>query len=161
MAAFNGWATAIVAACAAPFALHDVVGFLLTVGLAVIAFNEFRGRRLLVQLDPAGATFLGYNQLGLMALIVAYCGWMLYSGLSTASPFAAEWAATPELESLLGSQGELDDLYRQIITLLYGTVIALTVLFQGLNALYYFTRRRHIEDYVLETPQWVRDVDRT
>jgi hypothetical protein len=160
MAAFNGWATAIVAACAAPFALHDLVGLLLTVCFAVVAFNELRGRRRLLEFDPEAARLLGYNQLGLMALIVAYCAWMLYTGLTTASPFSAEWAATPELEALLGSDGNLDELYRQIVVLLYGTVILLTVIFQGLNAWYYFTRRRHVEDYLLETPEWVRDLER-
>ena len=41
---------------------------------------------------------------------------------------------------------------------LYGSVIALSVIFQGGNALYYFTRRKHVEAYVAETPAWIRDL---
>jgi hypothetical protein len=42
----------------------------------------------------------------------------------------------------------------------YGTVIVLSIIFQGLTACYYFTRRKYVEAYVRETPQWVLDVQR-
>ena len=51
--------------------------------------------------------------------------------------------------------------FKTIVVVLYGGVIALSVLFQGGNALYYFTRRRHVEDFVADTPEWVRDVLRS
>ena len=45
VAAFNGWTTALIAAASAPFSFTSPVALALTVGLAVIAFNEFRGRK--------------------------------------------------------------------------------------------------------------------
>jgi hypothetical protein len=39
-------------------------------------------------------------------------------------------------------------------------VIALSAIFQGLNAVYYFTRRKHIEAYLQETPAWVQEIER-
>jgi hypothetical protein len=47
---------------------------------------------------------------------------------------------------------------RQITLLLYGSVIALSALFQGLNAVYYFTRRKYVTAYLAETPEWVREL---
>ena len=40
-------------------------------------------------------------------------------------------------------------------------VIVLTVLFQGLNARYYFARTRRVEDYVKETPGWIVEIQRS
>ena len=48
--------------------------------------------------------------------------------------------------------GDLEGLYKTVTLAMYGGVIALSVLFQGGNALYYFTRRRHVEDFIAETP---------
>lgn len=153
--------TAIAAAVCAPFALLDFTTFVMTAGLAVVAYNEFCGRRRLLQFDPEAARLLGFNQIGLLTLIVLYCLWMLYSGLTSANPIAAELAATPGAADLLGPLDEVDVLYRQLVVTLYGTVIVLTAIFQGLNALYYFSRRRHIEAYVADTPEWVRDLQRS
>jgi hypothetical protein len=52
----------------------------------------------------------------------------------------------------------LEGLYKTASLAMYGGVIVLSILFQGGNALYYFTRRRHVEEFIAETPQWVRDV---
>jgi hypothetical protein len=154
VATFNAWVTGIIAAMSAPFALMSLTGLLVTAGLALVAYNEFRGRKRLLAFDPSAATLLGWNQLGLLAMIVVYCLWMMYSGLKGFSDLDAA------LGSTLGSTDELNNLYRLIVISLYGSVIVLSVLFQGLNALYYFTRRRRIEEYVHQTPPWVLEVQR-
>lgn len=41
-----------------------------------------------------------------------------------------------------------------------GIVILVSVLFQGLNAIYYFTRRKHVDAYVQNTPEWVLNLNR-
>src|SRR5262245_55714488 len=83
VANLNGWTTAVIAAGSLPLSLGSVPGMLITVGLGVVAFNEFRGRKRLLQFDPWAATLLGRNQLGLLAMIVVYCLWMLWSGLTS------------------------------------------------------------------------------
>ncbi len=158
VAAFNGWVTGIFAACSAPFVFLDITTVFITVGLSVIAYNEFRGRKGLLRFDPSSPTMLGWNQVGLMAMIVAYCVWMLITGLTSSGPFAAEVATNPELRDALASFRQFDHLYKDLVIAVYGTVIVLTAIFQGLNALYYFTRRELVEAYVQETPEWVLDV---
>jgi hypothetical protein len=161
VATFNAWSTGIVAALSAPFALMSVTGLLVTVGLSAVAYNEFRGRKRLLAFDPSAATLLGWNQVGLLAMITVYCLWMMYTGLAGGSSLAAEMKGLPDLEAALGSTDELNNLYQLVVFGLYGTVIALSAIFQGLNALYYFTRRGRIEDYARETPPWVLDVQRS
>jgi hypothetical protein len=158
VAGFNGWATAIVAALSAPFALFSLSGALVFIGLAVVAYNEFRGRKRLLQFDPSAATFLGWNQLGLLAIIVVYSLWAIHTNLSQASSVSAQLAAYSELETALGSPGQFEALARQIVFLFYGSVIAISFLFQGLNALYYFSRRAPIDTYLRDTPTWVREL---
>ena len=111
MATFNGWSIGIFAAMSVPFAPFSIVGFLMAVGLAVVAYNEFRGRTRLLDFDPASTALLGWNQLGLLALITGYCLWMLWTGLAGASSATAELRASPELSDALGSLGEFDELY--------------------------------------------------
>jgi hypothetical protein len=158
VAGFNGWMTGFFAVASAPFALFSLDGFLVTLGLAVVAYNEFRGRKGLLQFDESAARRLGWNQLGFLSLIILYCTWMLFTGLSSDGPFSAELTANPELQQALGSLSGLDSLYRQIVLAVYGTMIVLTAIFQGWNAYYYFSRRKHVAAYVRETPAWVLDI---
>jgi hypothetical protein len=158
VAAFNGWSTAIVAALSVPFALSSTINLLVAVALIGVAFVEFHGRRRLLKFDPAAATILGWNQLAFLAMICAYCGWMLYSNLNGPNAFAAELEANADLKAAVGMLDGFDTLYRQIVLALYGSVIVLSILFQGGTAIYYFTRRPYIESYVAETPAWIRNL---
>jgi hypothetical protein len=160
VATFNAWTTAILATLSAPFALFSLAGFLVFAALAVVAWNEFRGRRHLLKYDPAGATILGWNQLGLLAVITVYCVWALYSNLWGSGSIEAQLRDNPQLGPTINSIDGFDDLYRTIVVVLYGSVIALSALFQGANALYYFSRRKYVEAYVRDTPAWVIDLGR-
>ena len=159
VAAMNGWITAVLAFCSAPFALFGMTGVLVTLALSAVAYNEFRGRKRLLQFDPSGASVLGWNQVGLLAMIILYCMWMIHAGLTGKSDLSTQLRAQPELANALGPM-DVEQLYKSLVLVVYGTVIALSLVFQGLNALYYFTRRRHVEAYLRETPQWVRDLQR-
>jgi hypothetical protein len=160
VAAFNGWMTGIFAVTSAPFAPFSIAGFLVTVGLGIVAYNEFQGRKRLLRFDDSAPQLLGWNQVGFLTMIVVYCLWMMFAGLTSEGPFAAEIAANPELAQVLDSVDGLDAIYKLIVLAVYGSVIVLSVIFQGWNALYYFSRRKHVEDYVRETPAWVIDVQR-
>lgn len=159
VAAFNGWTAAIIAACSLPFALFDRSGLILAVGLAIVAFNEFRGRKRLLMYDPSAATLLGWNQLAFLMMIVAYCLWSLYSSLGDTGTLSNELKQYHELDQALGAAGGgFENLVKSFTYGLYGGVIVLSLIFQGGNALYYFSRRRHVEDFIAETPDWVREV---
>lgn len=160
VATFNAWTTAVLAGLSAPFALFSLAGLVVFVGLSLVAWNEFRGRRRLLDYDPAGATILGWNQLGLLALITLYCVWAIYSNLWGSQSIDAQLNANPELRAAFGSLDGLGQLLKPIVLAFYGIVIALSALFQGGNALYYFTRRKYVAKYAEETPAWVIDLQR-
>lgn len=160
VAAFNGWTTAAIAGLSAPFALFDHSGAVLTIGLAVVAYNEFRGRKQLLNFDPRAAKLLGWNQLGLLAMIVVYSLWSLYGSFGEAGALSAELKQYSDLDAALGGMNGVEGLVKQVSVAVYSTVIGLSVLFQGGNALYYFSRRRRIAEFFAETPEWVRDVQR-
>jgi hypothetical protein len=164
VATFNAWTAAILAALSAPFALFGLVGAVIFVALALVAWNEFRGRRRLLAYDPAGPTILGWNQLGLLAVVTLYCVWALYTNLWGSNSIATQLQSRPDLTATFGSidgpfsiQG-LDALVRTVAIALYGSVIVLSAIFQGATAAYYFSRRKYVEAYVRETPAWVIDL---
>ncbi len=139
------------------FGEFDVIGLVMGVGLALVAWNEFRGRAMLLRFELRGSRVLGWNQLGLMALVIGYAAWMLGTALWGPSPFAEVMDRDAALTQSLGS---VEQLYEMISLAIYGGLIAGTLIFQGLNSLYYFTRGKHVEAYLRETPQWVVELQR-
>lgn len=160
VAAFNGWSMAVLAVCSTPFAFGSPAGLVIAIGLGLVAWNEFRGRRRLLEFDSEAAAILGWNQIALLAIISGYCLWQTLSALAGGGPFAAEIAANPELRELLGSGEDFDQLFRLLVVVFYGVVLALSLVFQGANAWYYFSRRRVVDAYLRSTPAWVLDLQR-
>ena len=157
VASFNGWATAIFAGLSAPFAFFSLSGFFVTAGLSLVAYQEFQGRKRLLKFDPSAARMLGWNQLGLLSVIIIYSLWSMYYGWYNTQLFSDEISKNPELSQVLNTE-EIDELARYVILLTYSLVIVLSVVFQGANAWYYFSRRKHIEAYLQETPEWAVEV---
>lgn len=153
VATFNGWSIGTFAAISILFGLTSPVALILGVGMAVVARNEFKGRTGVRRLEPEAARGLGRNQVGFMALIIAYCLWSLWRA-NTAAP-------DPEMAQLEELTGVGSDLIRQLTTVVYLGVIGATVIFQGLNARYYFKRADVIQAYLDETPTWVVDLQRS
>lgn len=163
VASFNAWVTGVIAALSMPFAFFSLAGFLVAVGLALVAYNEFRGRRRLLAFDPTGATLLSRNQFGFLMLIVVYCLWAIYENLSGDNALLKELAANPDLKAAGISDDFLTSggaFFTWCILGFYSLVILLSAIFQGGNAIYYATRRKLVEKYVAETPAWIRDLQR-
>lgn len=159
VAAFNGWTMAIFAACSLPFAVTSLLNGVMGLGLATLAYNEFRGRRLIGRFNLSAPRLLGWNQIGFMSLIVAYCLWMIVSTLINPSLMSPEVASSL---TMMGQSPELlETLVRAATVGTYVILIVLTVIFQGLNAAYYFSRKKHLRAYLDETPPWVIEVQRT
>jgi hypothetical protein len=156
VASFNAWSIGLIAVLSLPFALFSLPSLAVEAGLALIAYNEFRGRSRLRRFDPTASRLLGWNQLGLMALMLLYSLWSIGSAIAGPSPYEAELRAHPELASL----GSIDQLYLAVTLAVYGGVCIATIVCQGLNAWYYFTRGRHVRAYLAETPAWVVDLHR-
>jgi len=135
----------------------DVVGAIMGVGLGAIAWNEFRGRKLLLQYQARATVILGWNQLALLALIVGYASWMIVSSMYAGNPFEDTIQSIPQSRKMLGG---LSRLYETLTLLLYGGLIAGSVICQGANSLYYFTRVKFLRAYLAETPDWVVELQR-
>ena len=153
VAAFNGWTIGFFGAVSLLFGFFSLTSFLVGIGLAVVARNELVGCKRVRALDASGLELLWRNQIGLIALIVAYCAWSMYSTVSVPDPEMAE------LTELIGSG--TDELVRSLTLTLYASVIVATVIFQGLNARYYFVRVARMQDYLRLTPPWVLEVQRS
>ncbi len=152
MAAVNGWALAISAGLTAPFAPFSGVAFILLFALALLAWNEFRGRKMLDRFEEAGPDLLWKNQVGLMAVVVAYCLW----GIRT----AVAGPVNPSLAQLEEFVPDITELVSQAAAGFYALIIVVTVLLQGVMARFYHNRIALVRDYLAETPEWVVDVVR-
>lgn len=150
VAAFNGWSIGFFAAVTLLFGLFNLTALVLGAGMAVVARNEFKGRSAIVRSDVTGPELLWRNQVGFMALIIVYCLWSMYLATARPDPQLAE------LTELLG--GDLDEVLRSLTLMMYTGVIAVTAVFQGLNARYYFRRIEMIREYLSETPSWVLEL---
>ncbi len=139
------------------FSEYDWVGFVVGAGLGVIAWNEFRGRTLLRQFNPRAPRVLGWNQVALLVLIVAYAAGMLAKFLLSKGSYDAQIGR----EALAASKvGSVDNLLKLGAIAVYGALIVGTLIFQGLNAIYYFTRAKLLRAYLAETPAWVVELQR-
>ena len=157
IAAFNAWSFAIFAGFSFFVALITLSLPLAALALAGLAWNEFRGRRQLRQLDPRGPKTLGSNQLICCALIALYCGLQIFSALTGPSRYAQAIEQTPELAPTLEP---MQDLLQTATVAGYGLFFIIGVAAQGATACYYFSRKRGLEDYLQQTPDWVIDLDR-
>ncbi len=151
VATFNGWTLGVLGALSILFGLFSLTGFIVGVFLVIVARNEFRGRTLIRRWEPRGAMLLARNQIGLIGIVIAYCLWSMYSAVANPS------RETTQLEELAGLPSGL---VTDLTLMVYGVVIVLTLLFQGLNAWYYFVRIKQLKDYLDETPAWIIDMQR-
>lgn len=123
----------------------------LSVGLAVAAvgWDERRQARRLRRGEPGAARTLARDELLLLGVIAVYCALSL----------TVLRADTRELQAALG--GSLQGLDVQAISdrltnILYPTVFAVSLVFQGLLARHYAGREPDAARYRDEAPEWAR-----
>jgi hypothetical protein len=149
IAAFSAVSTLVIAAISLiiTFLFFGFWSVVVTIGLTVFGVVEFRAHTKLLRAEPAACRTLALNQIAFFALIAVYCFWQM----------------------ITFSIKDLPADYRQPLTEIYGRgsipmlvngfyllVIILSLAYCGGLALYYYTRRRHVEAFVRETPDWVR-----
>jgi hypothetical protein len=157
VAAFNAWSFAILAVFSLLFVFFSLASLIVAALLAGLAFNEFRGRRQLLRLDPRGPKTLGINQVVCCILIVVYCGIMIAKTLLGPGVYESIIQESPELADMLEPLAD----FIQLVTLaVYGVVLFAGVTMQGLTACYYFAQQRAMNDYLQQTPAWILELDR-
>ena len=157
VASFNAWSFAIFAGCSLIFALFSVTSLIAAIVLAGLAYNEFRGRRQLIALNPQGPVTLGNNQLLCCAAITLYCGFKIYTTVTGPGPYEQAIQDSPEVAMMLEP---MQDLLHNATLASYAIILLLGVTAQGLTARYYFSRKQHLNKYLQQTPDWLLDLER-
>jgi hypothetical protein len=149
VANFDGWGIAVFAAITLALSLTSPSGILLGLGMGFIAYRELSSAAALKRLEPAACKRLAINQLIFSGLLILYFGWCLIDSLST----------PPDPEVI--ESGFTAAQVHAIFAAVYAALIAASILFQGGTAWYYHSRAKILEQYVIHTPQWILDYQRT
>ncbi len=152
VAAFGGWTSGVFAMLTLPFVWSSWETCMVAAGLAIVAYHEFKGRRLLLAMDDRGPRLLGFNQIGFACMIVVYCAWQIVKVSRGEGVYAEAIASEPMLADMLGPMGHV---MQTLVMGMYVAMIGATVLFQGGTAWYYFSRGRLVRAYREKTPAWV------
>jgi len=163
VAGLNGWAAAVFAVCALAGGFWSLPALVLGVGLAYAAFLELRGRALLLRLNPRGPALLAANQGLIVGAVTVYCLWQIWNITHSPAP-ELEIAGMSDLAAMDPAMGDMiasaASMANTVMLGVYGLVIVLTVLFQGLMAMYYLSRGRLLAEHVRLTPPWIADIQR-
>jgi len=150
VAAFSGGTMMLFAAATLIGGLFgDWTSLVLGIILAAIAYIELRGGAMLGRFEPGAARLLGYNQMLLAVVIIAYAAWSLLMALRS-----------PMLAQLRGATGDpqMEEMVGQIATWttygLYGCIAFAGLIGPPMTALYYFSRARLVRAMLAETPPW-------
>ncbi|HNX27106.1 MAG TPA: hypothetical protein PKK48_06825, partial [Phycisphaerae bacterium] len=87
-----------------------------------------------------------------------YCTWNIAASRTGQSDFDRELGKNSQFNDLYGS--EIRSMEKNFTIAIYGTVIIASIIFQGINAIYYFTRKRIMDEYLSKTPPWAIEVIR-
>jgi len=108
------------------------------------------------RLDPRAARRLALNQLLLGAVIAGYAGFMIVRSILGPGALSSG-SSDPQVAQMLGS---FDGLARDITIGFYAIVLLVGIVVTGLTALYYASRKRHIEWFVRSAAPWIVDLHR-
>ena len=157
VATFNGWTVGAFAAFSLLIGLFSLTSLLIGAALAVVAWNEFAGAKMLRRLDTRAPRRLALGQLGLCGVLITYALWSIYSFQTGPSPYEAALAAGGQATAIVGS---IEQFQKTITFAVYGGLIVGSILFQGGTAWYYFSRGKHIRAYATQTPAWIIELER-
>ncbi|MGE5612144.1 MAG: hypothetical protein ACM359_23050 [Bacillota bacterium] len=152
VATFDGWTLAIFAALSFVCGLSSISGILMGIGMGVVAWIELCGARQLRRLNAQAAKRLGFNQIALALLLILYAIGSLWSEWRGEGVMAALSAADPAAAGLLKPMEGLAHLLAMTV---YGSLIGVAIVVQGGTAWFYFTRIKHIQGYLEQTPAWI------
>lgn len=128
----------------------DVVSVVVGLAVAGIGWDERRQARLLVRGEPGAARALARDELVLLGIIAVYC----------ALSMTLLRADTRELQAALGgSLAGLDvqAMADRLTNIVYPTVLAVSLVVQGLLARHYARQGPAAARYREEAPDWARE----
>jgi hypothetical protein len=137
----------------------------MAVALALLAWNEARGRRLLLDGDAQAPRRLAFNQLALFGCVLFHCIYSAVVAWTGPSLLDTVLLADPSLPDVLGgaadgagtSLGELSQWGRVAALVIYGAVALGSAAVQGLTALYYSSLKPTVAA-LAAAPAWAREL---
>jgi len=155
--------TLAIGLAALPFVVvsPSLSGLVVVAGVIAVGVREWLGYGKMRRAEAGAAGHLGWNQVALAGVILFYC-------LLEMASFSAEGvksaALSPEVRAQLAS---MPGMAHQIDALIetwapyavygfYSLLIVVSVLAQGAMAFYYFSRRKHVDAFNRNTPEWIR-----
>jgi len=159
--------TLAIGVAALPFVLvsPSFSGLVVVAGILVVGVREWKGYGKMRRAEAGAPAYLGWNQVALFGVITFYC---LFEMASFSTEEVKSAAISPEVRAQLASMPALAaDMDRLIerwapyaVYGFYSLVILVSALAQGAMALYYFSRRKALETFNRQTPEWVRQIFR-
>ena len=157
VARVDAWISGCFAAVTLLSGLFSPSSFVLGAALALVAFNSFRGARLFTQFDVRAPKILAWNQVFLASIIIVYALISLWGAGSGSSELSDAIAGDAGLQQMMG---DVKPMLWELSLALYGSIIAATVVTQGLTGLYYKSRQKYVTAYLRDTPPWVLELQR-
>jgi hypothetical protein len=152
VATFSGWALICFATLTLLFGIFDVVALLLGAGLMMVGLVELRSAKRLRTFELVAPKHLAVNQLALCVMLCLYAGYGIYAALTGPGVYDQQIAANPGFRDTLEPIARL---HTVVAVAFYACLAGGSMLMQGLTALYYWTRRKHIVRYIERTPDWL------
>jgi hypothetical protein len=133
--------------------------------LAALAWNEGRGRRLLLDGDAGAPRRLAFNQLALFGCVLLHCAYSAFMAWTGPGLLDTVLLADPTLPDVLGgaatgagtSLDELSRWGRMAALVIYGSVAFGSAAVQGLTALYYSSLKTALAA-LASAPAWAREL---
>jgi hypothetical protein len=132
-------------------AFGSIWGLVLGAGMCIIAYIELQGAQRLRRLDVKAPKTLALNQIFLGGLLLSYAIYSIFTAGSIIDATLRE--AGPDVANMFGN--DIKSLAQSIAYLIYGSLAAVAIFGQGGTALFYLSRRKHIEAYLAQTPPWI------
>jgi hypothetical protein len=157
-AIFDGWTVAVCGILTFLLGLGDLTSMALGAGLTTIGVIELYGAKRLKRLDQSAIDFLVWNQIALGSLLLIYAVWRTIDVLHHPATASSLGASDAQLEA--AGLGNITHLEQSVMLAVYASLMVVAVFGQGSMALYYFTRRKHLQSYLAETPPWITQMQR-
>jgi hypothetical protein len=154
----DGLAIAFFALISVPFSIASISTLLLCVGMALVAWREFRAAARLKLLDETALPELAWNELIFSAMIIVYCLWYIWGALHEQTADVSMIASAAKELGI--STSDLEQYARIVSVIFWLAMILGSLLYQGGAAWYYFSRRKALRQYIERTPAWIVDFQR-
>lgn len=156
-ARLSGRTTLLCGLLAIPFGLASLTTLALGLALVWLGLNELHARRALLRLESDAPSRLGWNQILLAGVLVAYGAFGLWKHTGAESGLAAALASEPAFADLTA---RVEQVQRLAVNGVYGGVIVGAILFQGAAARFYFRRNRLLSRHLRDTEGWIVELQR-